>query len=75
VQQAILPPVCWAILKARRARLRRFGGQRRCCAPIDHRTKTEHLATILLPNSVAAHDIGQDAMDGRAKIFRENNTA
>jgi hypothetical protein len=41
----------------------------------DHRTKTEHRATILLPKPVAAHDREQHVMDGRAKIFKENNTA
>lgn len=38
----------------------------------NHRTKTEHLATILLPNPVAAHDTTRDVMDGDAKIFKEN---
>jgi hypothetical protein len=41
----------------------------------NHRTKMERLATILLPNAVAAHDMKRDVMDGRAKIFKENNTA
>jgi hypothetical protein len=40
----------------------------------DHRTKMERLATILLPNSVAAHDMKRDVMDGSAKIFKENRT-
>jgi hypothetical protein len=39
-----------------------------------HRTKTEHLATILLPNSVAANDTKRDMMDGRVKILKENST-
>ena len=34
----------------------------------------ERLATILLPNSVAAHDTRRDVMDGRAKLVKENNT-
>jgi hypothetical protein len=42
--------------------------------PIGHRTKTEHLATILLPNPVAAHDTKQDAVDCPAKIPKENRT-
>ena len=41
---------------------------------MDHRTKTEHLATILLPNPVATHDTEQDAVDGVAKILKENKT-
>jgi hypothetical protein len=40
----------------------------------NHRTKWERLATILLPNPVAAHVTGRDVMDGRAKLFKENNT-
>jgi hypothetical protein len=40
-----------------------------------HRTKTEHRATILLPNPVAVHDTKRVAMDGRAKILKESNTA
>jgi hypothetical protein len=36
------------------------------------RAKLEPTATILLANSVAAHD---NVMDGRAKIFKENNMA
>jgi hypothetical protein len=39
------------------------------------RTKTEHPATILLPNSVAAHDTERVVMDGRGKKFKEYNTA
>jgi hypothetical protein len=39
------------------------------------RTKTEQTATILLPNPVAAHDTERSLVDGRAKIFKENNTA
>jgi hypothetical protein len=39
------------------------------------RTKVELTATILLPNSVAAHDRERHPTDGRAKIFKENNTA
>jgi len=34
----------------------------------------ERLATILLPNPVAAHDTKRDVMDGLAKIFKENRT-
>jgi hypothetical protein len=34
----------------------------------------ERLATILLPNPVAAHDTKQGLMDGSVKIFKENNT-
>ena len=41
----------------------------------DHRTKTEHRATILLPNPVAAHDTKPDVMDGPAKFLKENRTA
>ncbi len=41
---------------------------------LDQRTKTERRAIILLPNPVAAHATGRDAY-GRAKIFKENNTA
>jgi hypothetical protein len=40
----------------------------------DLRTKWERLATILLPNSVAAHDTRRDVVDGPAKILKENNT-
>ena len=38
----------------------------------DQRTKTERRATILLPDPSAP--TGRDAMDGRAKLFKENNT-
>jgi hypothetical protein len=41
----------------------------------NHQTKTEHRATILLPNPVAAHDTKPDVMDGPAKILKENRTA
>src|ERR1035437_10199792 len=41
----------------------------------DHRTKTEHRATILLPNPVAAHDTKPDVMDGPSKFLKENRTA
>jgi hypothetical protein len=41
---------------------------------LDHRTKTEHLATILLPDPVAAHVTKRDAVDGPAKILKENST-
>jgi hypothetical protein len=34
------------------------------------RTKTERPATILLPNSVAAHCTKRDEADGRAEIFK-----
>ncbi len=44
-------------------------------ARFDQRTKTEHRATILLPNPVAAYDRRRHVMDGRAKIFKENKTA
>jgi hypothetical protein len=37
----------------------------------ERRTKLEPTATILLLNSVAAHDIERDVMDGRAKIFKK----
>ncbi len=40
----------------------------------DHRTKMERLATILLPNPVAAHDTKRGAVDGSAKLFKENST-
>ena len=36
----------------------------------DHRTKTEHLATILLPNPVAAHDTERGVVDCLAKILK-----
>ena len=39
-----------------------------------HRTKTEHLATILLPNPVAAHDTKRDVVDGDAEILKENRS-
>jgi hypothetical protein len=42
--------------------------------PFNNRTKTERLATILLPNPVAAHDTKGDATDGRSKIIKENST-
>jgi hypothetical protein len=38
----------------------------------DHRTKTEHGATILVPNSVAAHDTERGVVDGLSKILKEN---
>jgi hypothetical protein len=41
-------------------------------AQINHRTKNEHLATILLPNPVAAHDTSRHAMDDVIKISKEN---
>ena len=40
----------------------------------EHRTKTEHLATALLPNPVAAHDTKQASVNGPAKILKENST-
>lgn len=40
----------------------------------DHQTKSEHRATILLPNSVAVHKRPRHAVDGLSKIFKENNT-
>jgi hypothetical protein len=42
-------------------------------ALFNHRTKTEHLATILLPNPVAAHDTSRHAMDGVIEISKENS--
>jgi hypothetical protein len=33
-------------------------------------TKTEHPATILLPNSVAPHDTERGVVDGLAKILK-----
>jgi hypothetical protein len=51
--------------------LMRFRSQ---VAQFNHRTKTEHLATILLPNPVAAHDTSRHAMDGLIKISKENRT-
>jgi hypothetical protein len=39
---------------------------------IEHRTKTEHPATILLPNPVAADDTSRHVMDGFSKILKEN---
>lgn len=42
--------------------------------PIDHRTKTEQTATILLPNPVAASDRQRHVMDGRTKILKEYKT-
>ena len=38
------------------------------------RTKTEHLATILLPDPVAARDTKRDVVDGDAEILKENKT-
>jgi hypothetical protein len=38
--------------------------------PTHRRTKAELLATILLPNSVAAHDSKRDGTDARAEIFK-----
>jgi hypothetical protein len=38
------------------------------------RTKTEHLATILLPDPVAAHDTRREVVDGDAEILKENKT-
>jgi hypothetical protein len=50
-----------------------FGRVGRLPAPIfDHGTKTEHLATILLPDPVAARDTKRDVVDGDAEIFKEN---
>src|ERR1035437_4091123 len=49
--------------------LMRFRSQ---VAQFNRRTKTEHLATILLPNPVAAHDTSRHAMDGVIKISKEN---
>jgi hypothetical protein len=40
----------------------------------DHRTKTEHPATILLPNPVAADDTERHATDRPVKIRRQINT-
>ena len=40
----------------------------------DHRTKTEHRATILLPNPVAADDTKRHATDRPVKIRRQINT-
>ena len=37
-----------------------------------HRTKTEHLATILLPKPAAAYDTSRSAMDYLVKILKEN---
>jgi hypothetical protein len=53
-----------SIIPRRLAQLPRF----------DRRTKTEHLATILLPNWVAEHDTKRDVMDGSTKILKENST-
>jgi hypothetical protein len=61
----LIARVCRPCRQAGRAQQTRF----------DHRTKTEHRATILLPKPVAAHDRERHVMDGRAKIFKENNTA
>jgi hypothetical protein len=38
----------------------------------DHRTKTEHRATILLPNPVVAHGTERGVVDGLSKILKEN---
>ena len=40
----------------------------------NHRTDTEHPATILLPNSVAADDTSRHMTDNVIKIPRENKT-
>jgi hypothetical protein len=61
------------LLIARICRPRRQAG----CAQqtrFDHRTKTEHPATILLPNPVAAGDTERHATDGPVKIRRQINT-
>jgi hypothetical protein len=67
-----------------RARFRNSGWRRYCAhfpfasagrgPDFDHRTKTEHLATILLPNPVAAHVTKRDVVDGDAEILKENRT-
>ena len=41
----------------------------------EHRTKTEHRATILLPNPVAAADTKRHATDRPLKIRRQINTS
>src|ERR1019366_3209980 len=40
----------------------------------DHRTKTEHRATICLPNAVAADDTERHATDRRVIIRKQINT-
>jgi hypothetical protein len=52
-----------------------FRPRRQVARPdFDHRTKTEHLATILLPDPVAARDTKRDVVDGDAEILKENKT-
>jgi hypothetical protein len=52
-----------------------FRPRRQVARPdFDHRTKPEHLATILLPNPVAACDTKRDVLDDDAEILKENKT-
>jgi hypothetical protein len=61
------------LLIARICRPRRQGARAQQTR-FNHRTKTEHRATILLPKPVAAHDTSRHVTDGPAKIFKENRT-
>jgi hypothetical protein len=62
-----------AISRTRSFIARIFQPLRQVALPdFDHRTKAEHLATILDP--VAARDTKRDVVDGDAEIFKENNT-
>jgi hypothetical protein len=61
------------LLIARICRPRRQGARAQQTR-FDHRTKTEHRATILLPKPVAAHDTSRHVTEGPAKIFKENRT-
>jgi hypothetical protein len=61
------------LLIARICRPRRQAGRTQQTR-FDHRTKTEHPATILLPNPVAADDTERHATDGPVKIRRQINT-
>jgi hypothetical protein len=67
-------PESLAALRSRRHEGSRRGASIEKIAPCagcsllrDHRTNTEHLATILLPNPVAAHDTSRYRMDRRRK--------
>src|SRR6266404_8978855 len=64
-----------AISRTRPFIARIFRPRRQVARPdFDHRTKTEHLATILLPDPVAAHDTKRDVVDSDAEMLKENRT-
>jgi hypothetical protein len=60
----VIARICCPRRQAGRAQQTRF----------DHRTKTEHPATILLPNPVAADNTERHATDRPVKIRRQINT-